>query len=174
MLEDDADPFTKLDLNQSINFLFFVKNIWISMFYVSKGVRQRSKEKQLGWGYSKMNCGINCKDYFQILQMKINLWKLSLKITLPGEAKPRQSANGFDSYLKISFISHFQLYIDGHWIMNFVQLRWTLASSEFVVGIYFSLSSQPTVCSRFCTRVRFNHYGDKVLRAARIPGSWAG
>ena len=36
MLEDDADPFTKLDLNQSINFLFFVKNIWISMFYVSK------------------------------------------------------------------------------------------------------------------------------------------
>ena len=84
------------------------------MFYVSKGVRQRSKEKQLGWDYSKMNCGINCKDYFQILQMKINLWKLSLKITSPGEAKPRQSANDFDSYLKISFISHFQLYIDGH------------------------------------------------------------
>ena len=43
------------------------------MFYVSKGVRQRSKEKQLGWDYSKMNCGINCKDYFQLLQMKINL-----------------------------------------------------------------------------------------------------
>lgn len=98
----------------------------------------------------------------------------SLKITLPGEAKPRQSANGFDSYLKISFISHFQLYIDGHCIMNFVQLRWILPSSEFVVGICFSLSSQPAVCSRFCTRVRFNHYGDKVLRAARIPGSWAG
>ena len=61
-----------------------------------------------------MNCGIHCKDYFQILQMKINLNVESLKITLPGEAKPRQSANGFDTCLKIGFISHFQLYIDGH------------------------------------------------------------
>ena len=43
------------------------------MFYVSKRVREWSKEKRLGWDYSKMNCGIHCKDYFQILQMKINL-----------------------------------------------------------------------------------------------------
>ena len=43
------------------------------MFYVSKRVREWSKEKRLSWDYSKMNCGIHCKDYFQILQMKINL-----------------------------------------------------------------------------------------------------
>lgn len=58
-----------------------------------------------------MNCGIH-----RLLSDITNENKLveSLKITLPGEAKPRQSANGFDTCLKIGFISHFQLYIDGH------------------------------------------------------------
>ena len=41
----------------------------------------------------------------------------SLKITLLGEAKPRQSANGFDSYLEISLTESVCLEI--RWTLNY-------------------------------------------------------